>query len=148
MKADELFVVGRIKNTIIIYGNKHSAEDLETAVMSSHELFTGFAGAAFGVDADGQEQAVIVQEVKHRENCSDELTAAAARAFASVAREYGLRLFDIVLVRAGTLPRTANGKIKRAQARQKYLEGGFKRLNPHGRESQAGGYHFLNERLV
>lgn len=147
LKAGELFVVGRIKNTIIIYGNKHSAEDIETAVMRSHALFAGFAGAAFGVDVDGQEQAVVVQEVARKDTSSEALEAAAADGFAAVTRDYGLRLFDLVLVRAGALPRTANGKIRRDHARQHYLDRAFKRLNPHGRDVQVGRANVLSEEV-
>ena len=132
IQAGQLFVIGRIKDTIIINGLKHSAEDIEARVMRSHELFAGSASAAFGLDFGGQERAVLVQEVGREQLKSDELSEAVAHAFASVTREHGLRLFDLALVRAGSLPRTSSGKIRRSRARDTYLANGFERLNPPG----------------
>lgn len=113
-------------------GLKHSAEDIEARVMRSHELFAGFASAAFGLEFGGQERAVLVQEIGREQLKSDELAEAVARAFASVTREHGLRLFDLALVRAGSLPRTSSGKIRRSRARDTYIANGFERLNPPG----------------
>ena len=132
IQAGQLFVIGRIKDTIIINGLKHSAEDIEARVMRSHELFAGFAGAAFALDCGGQERAVLVQEIGREQLKSDALAKAVAHAFASVTREHGLRLFDLALVRAGSLPRTSSGKIRRSRARDTYIANGFERLNPPG----------------
>jgi acyl-CoA synthetase (AMP-forming)/AMP-acid ligase II len=132
IQAGQLFVIGRIKDTIIINGLKHSAEDIEACVTRSHELFAGSASAAFGLEFGGQERAVLVQEIGREQLKSDELAEAVARAFASVTREHGLRLFDLALVRAGSLPRTSSGKMRRSRARDTYLANGFDRLNPPG----------------
>jgi acyl-CoA synthetase (AMP-forming)/AMP-acid ligase II len=129
LEAGELFVTGRIKDTIIINGLKHNAEDIEFCAARSHELFTGFAGAAFAIECDGQERAVLIQEIGRTQIGSDQLSRAITDAFASVTREFGLRLFDLQLIRAGSLPRTSSGKIRRSRAREMYLAHGFKRLN-------------------
>ena len=130
IEAGQLFVMGRIKDTIISNGVKHCAEDIEAQVMQSHSLFTGLAGAAFAIDSGHQEQAVIIQEVRKTKTEPAELAEAAAQGFASVTREHGLRLFDLMLVPAGSIPRTSNGKIRRSSARDTYLAHGFERLNP------------------
>jgi acyl-CoA synthetase (AMP-forming)/AMP-acid ligase II len=127
-----LFVAGRIKDTIIVNGLKHSAEDIEATAGRSHQLFAGFSGAAFGIDVGGQERAVLVQEIARTGVETDKLAEAVTRAFASVSRDHSLRLFDLEVVRAGSLPRTSSGKIRRSRARDTYLAGGFERLNPRG----------------
>ena len=129
LEAGELFVTGRIKDTIIINGLKHNAEDIELCVAQSHELFTGFTGAAFGIEWGGQERAVLIQEIGRNQLNSDELANAVTDAFASVTRVLGLRLFDLQLIRAGSLPRTSSGKVRRSRAREMYLVHSFKRLN-------------------
>jgi acyl-CoA synthetase (AMP-forming)/AMP-acid ligase II len=126
----ELFLVGRIKDTIIINGLKHSAEDIEASAGRGRELFAGFAGAAFGIDTGGQEKAVLIQEIGRSRGGPDEIGKAVADAFACVTHEHGLRLIDLVVVRAGSLPRTSSGKIRRSRAREIYLANGFLRLNP------------------
>jgi acyl-CoA synthetase (AMP-forming)/AMP-acid ligase II len=132
LQAGELLVVGRIKDTIIINGLKHNAEDIESCVARSHEIFAGTAGAAFGIEWRGQERAVFIQEIRRTELNSDELAKAVTAAFAAVTRELGLRLFDLKLIRTGALPRTSSGKVRRSQARETYLTNGFKRLNRSG----------------
>jgi acyl-CoA synthetase (AMP-forming)/AMP-acid ligase II len=128
LQDGQLFVVGRIKNTIIINGVKHSAEDIEATVGRS-EFFAGFAGAAFAIDKDGQEQAILVQEIGRANGGADEVSRMVSNAFASVTRTHGLRLFDFAVVRAGSLPRTSSGKIRRSNARDIYLADGFKRVS-------------------
>jgi len=132
IRDNRLFVTGRIKDTIIVNGLKHSAEDIEATAAQSHQLFAGFSGAAFGVDVGGQERAVLVQEIARARVETDKLAEAVTRTFASVSRDHGLRLFDLIAVRAGSLPRTSSGKIRRSQARDTYLARGFERLNPRG----------------
>jgi len=129
VEAGELFVTGRIKDTIIINGLKHNAEDIEICAARSHELFTGFTGAAFGIECGRQERAVLIQEIGRTQLNSDQLAKAVTDAFASVTRELALRLFDLQLIRAGSLPRTSSGKVRRSHAREMYLMNSFKRLN-------------------
>jgi hypothetical protein len=45
------------------------------------------------------------------------------KALNAVAEEHGLKLFDVVLVRPGALPRTTSGKIQRDGCRMLYLSG-------------------------
>jgi acyl-CoA synthetase (AMP-forming)/AMP-acid ligase II len=130
MDDGELFVTGRIKDTIIINGLKHCAEDIEALVTRSHSLFADFASAAFSIEVGGQEHAVLVQEVGRAQIRSDELVQAVAGACAIVTRQQGLRLFDLAPVRAGSLPRTSSGKIQRSRARDIYLANRFQRLGP------------------
>ena len=129
LEAGELFVTGRIKDTIIINGVKHNAEDIEFCVAQSHELFTSFTGAAFGIECDGQERAVLIQEIERTQLNSDVLAKAVTDAFASVTGKLGLRLFDLLVIRVGALPRTSSGKVRRSHAREMYLMNSFKRLN-------------------
>lgn len=129
IRNGELFIVGRIKDTIVIRGLKHAAEDIEITVARSHHSFAGLAGAAFGIEAGDQEHAVVVQEVDRKVAQCDDQDEAIASAFECITRQHGLRLLDLVLVRVGALPRTSSGKVQRARARAIYSEGGFKRLN-------------------
>jgi acyl-CoA synthetase (AMP-forming)/AMP-acid ligase II len=135
IKDGELYVVGRIKDTIIVNGSKHSAEDIEACATWSHPLLGGLTNAAFGIDLNNQERAVLVQEIGSAQLKSHELVDAVAQAFAAVTRGHGLRLADLVLVRTGSLPRTSSGKISRSRARQLYLTNRFKRIGPSGASS-------------
>src|SRR5262249_41783206 len=119
----------------IINGLKHCAEDIEALVTRSHSLFADFASAAFSIEVGGQEHAVLIQEVGRAQIRSDELVQAMAGACSIVTRKQGVRLFDLALVRAGSLPRTSSGKIQRSRARDIYLANGFEYLRPTGGSS-------------
>jgi len=125
----ELFIVGRIKDTIIVRGINYGPEDIESTVAASHPAFLNFTGAAFGLIVDGEEQVVVVQEVGREVDGSIDWDAAARDASNSVTREQGLRLHELVIVRQGTIPRTSSGKIRRGRCREMYQASLLDRLN-------------------
>ena len=129
----ELFIVGRLKDLVIVNGLNHYAEDIEISAARSHSLCLEFGSAAFAIESAGQEHAVLIQEIRRARARPLELATVVGKAMESTIREHGLRLFDVVLVRPRSLPRTSSGKISRSQARELYLDGRFDRLNasPH-----------------
>jgi fatty-acyl-CoA synthase len=114
----ELVVCGRIKDVIIVGGRNVFPEDVERAVGDLHGVRAGNV-IAFGVDGDrGRESLVVVAETK-----ADEL-APVHRLVAERVREVvGVPARDIVLVAAGTLPKTSSGKLQRSLCRRRYLDG-------------------------
>jgi acyl-CoA synthetase (AMP-forming)/AMP-acid ligase II len=127
----EIYLTGRIKDLVIIDGRNHYPHDIETTVShSSPAIRTGYV-AAFSVPADASdggsaEQLVVVAERAAGVGRADpEEIAAAVRA--AVAREHQVRLADLRLVAAGTIPRTTSGKLARNACRAEYLDGRFSR---------------------
>lgn len=123
----ELYVLGRLKDIIIIMGVNHSAEDVEAAALTAHASFAGQMAAAFGIDGDNGEQAVIVHEVPGS-SPSEEMRRSMEASATAVVHQLGIRLADVVLVKSGTLPRTSSGKIQRGRVRTLYASGELKRL--------------------
>lgn len=129
----ELFVVGRIKNLIIVRGRKIHAEDVEQVASRSHGLFRPNRCAAFAIPTTGQvgdETFVIVQETARRPRTADELRTAVETARARVAAAVELVPGEIVLVRPGTIPVTSSGKIRHADVRAAYLDGRIRPFVP------------------
>ncbi|MCS7304455.1 MAG: aminotransferase class I/II-fold pyridoxal phosphate-dependent enzyme [Thermoguttaceae bacterium] len=117
----ELFVTGRIKDVIIIHGLNHYPQDIEATVQRCHPRLRRDCGAAFTVEINGREKLVIVQEVERRKQGHwDEIFQAIRRA---VAEEHDLVVESILLLRAGSIPKTSSGKIQRHACRNGYLEG-------------------------
>ena len=58
----ELFIVGRIKDLLIVYGRNHSPDDIEATIQ---EITPGRC-AAIAVPDEGTEQLVVIIEVKNR----------------------------------------------------------------------------------
>ena len=121
LRGGELFVTGRRKDLIIVRGRNHYPQDVELAAEKAHPALRPGCGAAFAVETDGEERLVVAFEVeRHGSADPDEVTAAVRR---SVLEEQEIAAHDVVLVRAGTIPRTSSGKVRRHACREAYLAG-------------------------
>jgi acyl-CoA synthetase (AMP-forming)/AMP-acid ligase II len=60
----ELYIAGRLKDVLIIRGMNHYPQDIELTAFESHEAFMPNGAAAFTIEEHGQEQLVIVLEVR------------------------------------------------------------------------------------
>ena len=140
-----LYIAGRIKDLVIVDGRNHYPQDLEyTAQESTKALRVGYV-AAFSVPAnqlppnvfddshaglkldteDTSEQLVIVGERAagaHKldyQPIADDIRAA-------IAVGHGVTVRDVLLVQAGSIPRTSSGKIGRRACRTAYLDGSLR----------------------
>jgi acyl-CoA synthetase (AMP-forming)/AMP-acid ligase II len=132
LSGGELFVTGRSKDLIILRGRNLYPQDVELTVERSHPALRP-GGAAFAVDAEGEERLIVVQEVERRARDLDAVAGAVRRA---VSEEHEARVWDVVLVKEGTVPRTSSGKIQRHACRAGYLAG---TLAVAGRSALAAG---------
>ena len=147
----EVFVTGRLKDLIIIRGANHYPQDIERTVESSHSaLRPGFA-AAFGAEADGAEQLVVVAEtIRERLDPTEreDLFDAIRRC---IAEEHGLELYAVCIVERGSIFKTSSGKIERNACRQTFQAGGlrvvaeWRRPVDRASESRAAGESSLRD---
>jgi fatty acid CoA ligase FadD32 len=138
----DLYITGRVKDLVIVDGRNHYPQDLEeSAQEASRALRTGYV-AAFSVPAnqlpaevfdnahaglkydpeDTSEQLVLVGERAagaHKldyQPIADDIRAA-------IAVRHGVTVRDVLLVTAGSVPRTSSGKIGRRACRAAYIDG-------------------------
>ena len=123
LKGEELFVTGRLKDLIILRGLNHYPQDIEATVEGCHEALRLAGGAAFSVEAAGEERLVIVHEIDVRQRTEPGAVIEAVRR--SVAEKHDLEVYAVVLVKAGSVSKTSSGKIQRRACRQAFLEGGL-----------------------
>lgn len=117
----ELFVTGRLKDLMIICGRNIYPQDIELSAGRSHDSLRQGHGAAFTVECDGEEQLVVVQELKFRARPdAAEVSRAVRRA---VADEHGLQASAIVLLKPGGLSKTSSGKVQRHACKAAFLTG-------------------------
>jgi fatty-acyl-CoA synthase len=111
----ELVVCGRLKDMIIVGGRNIYPEEYELVAESISGVRPS-GGLAFALP--DSERMVLVVEVAHATVDPDEL---ASRVLLHVRAETGYAPEELVLVRAGGLPRTSSGKKQRALCRELYL---------------------------
>jgi fatty-acyl-CoA synthase len=113
----ELVVCGRIKDVIIVGGRNVFPEDVERAVADVDGVRAGNV-IAFGIDSRrGKEGLVVVAETK-----SPDTDATLALVKERVREAIGIPAKEVVLVPAGTLPKTSSGKLQRGLCKQRYLD--------------------------
>lgn len=120
---DELFLYGRAKDVIILRGQKYAPQEVESALAGLPGVRRGCV-AAVGVadESSGEEQLVVLAErVRDAPPSADGERASAIRR--RVTEATGLVPSRVVLLAPGALPRTSSGKIRRAEARRRYLDG-------------------------
>lgn len=120
LQNGELFVSGRLKDLIVIRGHNHYPQDIEDTVCRLHEAFRPHTGAAFGSPIDGEERLIVLQEIDRQSRQLDP-EALKREIRGVVAEQHQLDVYDIVLLRSNTLPKTTSGKVRRHACRQRYL---------------------------
>lgn len=125
----ELFMVGRIKDLLIVYGRNHAPDDIEATVS---EITKGRT-AAIAVPDDGTEQLVVVMEVRKRPDADgdalDKLAVVKREVTSAISNAHGLAVADLVLVSPGSIPITTSGKVRRSTCVEQYRSNRFARLD-------------------
>ena len=125
----ELFIIGRIKDLLIVRGVNHYPDDIEATIQE----ITGGRVAAISVEVDRAEQLVAIIEVRKRGESEVEalanLQSVKRDVTSAISQAHGLTAADLVLVSRGSIPITTSGKIRRASCAEQYRGRGFTRLD-------------------
>lgn len=125
----ELFIIGRIKDLLIVDGRNHYPDDIEATIQG----ISGGRVAAISIPDDESEQVVAIVEFKNRgssdEEIQDRIQNIKRDLTSAVSRSHGLRVADLVLVPPGSIPITTSGKIRRSTCVEYYRRNEFPRLD-------------------
>lgn len=121
MKDGAIYITGRLKELIIIRGRNIYPQDVERLTCESHEMLERGATAAFGVTVNGEEQLVIVQELKRQFSVNADTDPAIQAIRSTVTAHFDIQPHAIILIRKGALLRTSSGKIQRNACRRAFL---------------------------
>ncbi|AVH55791.1 MULTISPECIES: fatty acyl-AMP ligase [Streptomyces] len=121
----ELFVIGRLKDVLIVQGRNLSPQEIEDETGAVHPALTRGAAAAF---CDEDERVVVVQEIRPHGLGPGELAGIRERATLCLAREFGIGGARVLLARPGTVLRTTSGKIRRSAMKELYASGELRTL--------------------
>jgi fatty-acyl-CoA synthase len=114
----ELFVTGRKKDLVIVYGRNYEPQTIEWSIAGLPGVRANGVVAFSRPGARGTEELVVACEVATSDR---ETLATAVRA--RVSDELALSVEDVVLLPSGSLPKTSSGKAQRAKTRELYLDG-------------------------
>jgi acyl-CoA synthetase (AMP-forming)/AMP-acid ligase II len=145
LRDGELFVTGRLKDLIIIGGRNLYPHDIELTVEQSHALVRPGSCVAFSVDVADEERLIVAAEVerryhheRHRLNGQSrdysngshlngrtpaDLDAVVRAIRRAVAEEHDVRVHEVVLLRAGGIPKTPSGKVQRSVCETRFRNG-------------------------
>lgn len=113
IREGELFITGRIKDVIIMWGRNHYPQDIEYSVQQSHQALRLDCGAAFTVEIDNQDKLVIVQEVERTYLSKLDVNEVFSAIREAVALHHALQVYAIALIKPATILKTSSGKIQR-----------------------------------
>ena len=130
-----VFICGRAKDVIIVNGKNYYPQDLEWAASEVKGVRAGNV-IAFPSFKEGlaREAVIVVAETKDAED-REQL---ARDVKAEIARQTGLTPDEVVIVDAGTIPKTSSGKLQRRKARELYEAGALSRREDEGTLKVAG----------
>jgi len=131
MSDGELFIVGRIKDLLIVDGRNHYPDDIEATIQE----ITGGRVAAISIPDERTEQLVAIIELKKRGNTQQDvlhrLNTVKREVTSAISQSHSVRVADLVLVPPGSIPITTSGKVRRAACAERYRLEDFIRLDVH-----------------
>lgn len=117
---DELYISGRIKDLLILYGKNHYPQDIEYTL--AHAPFHDKLGssAAFIQAHEGDYRLTILCEIKTTKVAEDSYADLFNALFELIYEEHQLEVHVIGLVQNKSLPKTTSGKISRNFCRKQF----------------------------
>ena len=129
MSEGEMFIIGRIKDLLIVDGRNHYPDDIEATIQE----ITGGRVAAISVLDETSEQLVAIAELKKKgaseADALDKLRAVKREVASAIKRTHSVRVSDLVFVAPGSIPITTSGKIRRSACVDRYRQDEFSRLD-------------------
>jgi acyl-CoA synthetase (AMP-forming)/AMP-acid ligase II len=115
----ELYVCGRVKDTIIVNGRNYYPQDLEQAAATVGDVRKGRV-VAFGTQAAGGRDRIVVVVEATDARPADDL---ADRVRGRVVEGTGVLVDDVVVAPSGTIPKTTSGKLQRVRVKHQFEAG-------------------------
>ena len=124
----ELYIIGRIKDLLIVDGRNHYPDDIEATTQE----ISGGRVAAISIEDGRTERLIVIAEMKDKGNTQEmqeRLRNVRAQVTSAISKSHGLRVADLVLVPPGSIPITTSGKIRRSSCVEVYQQNDFSRLD-------------------
>ena len=122
----ELYICGRVKDLIIIRGANHAPQEFEACASEVEGVRPGCVVALGFVPEANEGEHLLVLAERSRGVADNRDAGIAAAIRQTILLRTGIRPHIVVMLEPGTLPRTSSGKLRRGEARRRYLVGTLK----------------------
>lgn len=125
LDGEELFLVARAKDLIVVRGRKYDPGILESAVADIPGVREGRAVAVCRLDETGEGEMLMLFVEARREDSADDGQRLQDRCRAAVLDATGVAPDQVVVVDPGALARTSSGKLRRHETLRRFELGAF-----------------------
>lgn len=122
IRDNELYIVGREKEVIIINGRNHYPVDIEWTIRKNVNIELPLA--VFSQEINGIEKVIVAYEAEYqfteyeyRKKLEDIIVA--------VSETHGIKIYDVVVLKKGSIPKSGSGKIQRKLCQYYYINNKF-----------------------
>jgi polyketide synthase PksL len=130
---EEIYLTGRLKEVIIVYGKKYYPLDLEHTIAQAVEAFQlTLPQVVFSIEHEDSHKIVAVQEISEEIN-QTLLPKIKDTICHAITKRYGINLHELILTPKGSIPKTVSGKLQRRKTRHLFNE---KKISPLIQEKQ------------
>ena len=119
----ELFLVGREKDLVIVRGRNHTPEEIEEAVGGVAGVRPGGVAAVGWLPERAAEEELLLLVERARGDAVDGVAALTRACRDAVRARIGVEPGRVAVLPPGALPRTSSGKLRRAEALRRFLDG-------------------------
>ena len=130
LRQDELYVVGRAKDMLIVRGRNIAPETAEWALDEVVGVRRGCTVAVGQAVPGGETERVLLFVERERGAGREDSTELEGRCVRAVLAAIGVQADKVIILPPGALPRTSSGKIRRREALRRFEVG---ELTPPGR---------------
>ncbi|BCA95951.1 hypothetical protein TUM19329_23120 [Legionella antarctica] len=109
---NKLFILGRLKDLIIINGTNHYPHDIENSVENCHPAVRKGFCAAVSIPGEYQEELAVVIEI-NKNHLESDLEAIISAVKQIILQDHSLSVHQIALINEHSLLKTTSGKIRR-----------------------------------
>ncbi len=136
VKNNEIYLTGRLKELIVIYGKKYYPQDLEATVKNALSQFNlDKPCACFTLSNNKNEELVFIQEIKDDiSNSSQNEIIKSIRA--AISEHHGIDLHGVILIKPGAIPKTTSGKLQRSLCKTLFIEEKLEIVRKHFKTNQ------------
>lgn len=119
----QIYILGRIKDTIIRRGKNLYPHDLERSCALASPLFKQDGAAVVGVQGRSYESIIVVQELKRTAITKADFPTLAGQIRQAISAEFDVVPDHIIFIKPHALPRTTSGKIRRRHLGELFKKG-------------------------